>query len=53
MTVRVATVDARELGAFLNAIRRDEPSPVSGSTALTIMDLVWSIRKTIGNKVVI
>lgn len=35
----------RELDAFLSAIRRDEPSPVSGSAALAIMDLVWRIRK--------
>ncbi len=37
----------RELGAFLNAIQYDEPSPVSGPTALEVMDLVWTIRKQI------
>jgi predicted dehydrogenase len=37
----------RELSAFLNAIRHDEASPVSGRTALDVMDLVWTIRKQI------
>ena len=35
----------RELSVFLDAIRCDKPSPVSGSTALNIMDLVWRIRE--------
>ena len=41
----------RELGTFLDAIRCNHPSPVSGSAALSIMDLVWKIRKVIESRV--
>ena len=41
----------RELDAFLNAIRYDKPSPLSGLTALNTMDLVWRIQQVVGSRV--